>query len=196
MIKAIETSWNGLVYRSRLEATWAVFLNGWNLQCEYEPFDGDRYLPDFALLGRNPLLVEIKPILTTWEADKHKLKVRDGTRSLDYDVLILGATPFLKQEETDEFVSVVSHDRQIAEPAGLVLQPHSGWSDEDWFPAYWVWCADCNGIALHTPDASWSAYPCGHHDKHYRHILSPELVLPVWREAKNVVRWMPKKGAL
>lgn len=53
-IKAIETRYNGYLFRSRLEARWAVFFDYAGIKYEYEPEgyeleDGTRYLPDFYL---------------------------------------------------------------------------------------------------------------------------------------------------
>jgi hypothetical protein len=53
-VKAIETSYKGYRFRSRLEARWAVFFEAAGVQWEYEKEgfvleDGTRYLPDFWL---------------------------------------------------------------------------------------------------------------------------------------------------
>ena len=51
MIKAIDTVYNGLKFRSRMEARWAVFFDKIGLKYEYEKegydIDGVWYLPDF-----------------------------------------------------------------------------------------------------------------------------------------------------
>ena len=52
VIKPIETRYKGYLFRSRLEARWAVFFDALGIRFEYEPegFDlggGDWYLPDF-----------------------------------------------------------------------------------------------------------------------------------------------------
>ena len=52
-IKAIETRYKGYLFRSRLEARWAVFFDALGIKWEYEPEgvvlpDGTRYLPDFV----------------------------------------------------------------------------------------------------------------------------------------------------
>ena len=63
-IKAIETLYNGIHYRSRLEARWAVFFDEIGLCHSYEPaaFRYSGYVPDFSLESRNlTVLVEIKP---------------------------------------------------------------------------------------------------------------------------------------
>ena len=52
-IKAIETTYKGCRFRSRLEARWAVFYNALGIQWQYEregfDCDGFFYLPDFYL---------------------------------------------------------------------------------------------------------------------------------------------------
>lgn len=53
MLKAIETSYNGYIFRSRIEARWATFFDALKLLYRYEDegFDlsGVWYLPDFYL---------------------------------------------------------------------------------------------------------------------------------------------------
>ena len=53
-IKAIQTEYRGYLFRSRLEARWAVFFDACGVEYEYEPegYDlgsGLMYLPDFLL---------------------------------------------------------------------------------------------------------------------------------------------------
>lgn len=74
-IKAIETEYNGLKFRSRLEARWAVFLDAVGIKYLYEPEgfefeDGTRYLPDFYLPDSHQFL-EVKGVQT--ERDWHKV---------------------------------------------------------------------------------------------------------------------------
>ena len=67
-IPAIETSYGGARFRSRLEARWAVFFDEMLIEWEYEPEgyetpDG-RYLPDFRIYlrtGKPTALFEVKP---------------------------------------------------------------------------------------------------------------------------------------
>lgn len=69
MIKPIKTFWNGRVFRSRLEARWAVFYDTLGIEYEYEKEgynlgSGLNYLPDFWLPEQG-CWVEIKPIPPT-----------------------------------------------------------------------------------------------------------------------------------
>ena len=62
---AIPTMYNGVQFRSRLEARWAAFFDLCGWQWEYEPFDLDGWIPDFVAQSHpltRPLLVEVKPL--------------------------------------------------------------------------------------------------------------------------------------
>lgn len=69
-IKAIETTYAGCLFRSRLEARWAVFFDALGITWEYEPegFETSSgwYLPDFRVWipqvkSGNPQWFEVKP---------------------------------------------------------------------------------------------------------------------------------------
>ena len=84
MIKAIQTSYAGCRFRSRLEARWAVFFDTLGLRWEYE-IEGfelgsaGRYLPDFKVHGeRGSVWVEIKPFEAAGHDTKLKELVRQG----------------------------------------------------------------------------------------------------------------------
>lgn len=77
-MKAIQTEYNGYLFRSRLEARWAVFFDALGIEYlyEHEGFDlGEPlgwYLPDFWLPGIE-CWAEVKPkIFTEIEFDKCK----------------------------------------------------------------------------------------------------------------------------
>lgn len=58
LIKAIETKYHGIAFRSRKEARWAVFFDEAGIPWEYEPEayklpTGGAYLPDFWLPEQN-----------------------------------------------------------------------------------------------------------------------------------------------
>ena len=80
-IKALQTKYKGYLFRSRLEARWAVFFDSCGIEYEYEPegYDlgnGLMYLPDFLLHGVDgrdggDLYVEVKGQMT--DADAYKI---------------------------------------------------------------------------------------------------------------------------
>ena len=64
-IQAIETVYKGYLFRSRLEARWAVIFDALGVDWEYEiegfKFeDGTHYLPDFFIKDTK-FFVEVKP---------------------------------------------------------------------------------------------------------------------------------------
>lgn len=63
-LRAIQTEYHGYLFRSRLEARWAVFFDALGLKWEYEAegyeLPSGRYLPDFKLPDYR-MFVEVKP---------------------------------------------------------------------------------------------------------------------------------------
>ncbi len=98
-IKAHETFYNGITFRSRLEARWAALFDIFGWDWEYEPVDIHGWTPDFTIRGKqNNLLVEVKPYDWITGQDNAKLvqdskaikKVFAGNKD---EVLVLGAYP-------------------------------------------------------------------------------------------------------
>jgi hypothetical protein len=91
-MKALETVYRGHVFRSRLEARWAVFFDQIRVRWEYEPEgfkldDGSNYLPDFFLHFDGGIYAEIKPegddFAKAREFAKHKkIVLLDGAPQL------------------------------------------------------------------------------------------------------------------
>lgn len=79
-IKALETTYNGVTYRSRTEARWAVFFDELKLNFLYEhqgyAVDGWPYLPDFLLLETTTptLYAEVKPYIGADPDGEQKLR--------------------------------------------------------------------------------------------------------------------------
>lgn len=77
-IRAIQTTYKGYRFRSRLEARWAVFFDTLGIRWEYEPEgfelpDGRRYLPDFRFGMRDDspeCYGEVKPLQAFESAPK------------------------------------------------------------------------------------------------------------------------------
>jgi len=94
-IKAIETEFLGHLYRSRLEAKWAVFFKTLGIRYEYEPEgfemgDGLRYLPDFRLPDHK-CWVEIKGTKPT---KKEQLKCKLLALKTKEPVLLFIGEPY------------------------------------------------------------------------------------------------------
>lgn len=86
-VHAIPTEYKGVLFRSRLEARWAVFFDTAGIPWEYEPEafgDGQQgYLPDFWLPDQQ-CYVEIKP---TEEYDGEKIEL--AYRATGKDIFVL-----------------------------------------------------------------------------------------------------------
>lgn len=104
-IRPIETEWNGCLFRSRLEARWAVFLTALGVRWDYEPEGfvlegGARYLPDFRVRCHGTrgerdmepfdLYIEVKGRMAEDDADKVR---QFGYRVGDYGLLVVGGIP-------------------------------------------------------------------------------------------------------
>lgn len=97
-MNAIPTKYNGIQFRSRLEATWAAFFDltrsiDPTFEWEYEPIDLKGYIPDFILsmYGRQ-IIVEVKPEMAYEGLLKHFKKIEDS--GWNEDILVVGARLF------------------------------------------------------------------------------------------------------
>ena len=112
-IKAVETIYKGYLFRSRLEARWAVFFDALGIKWEYEPeglllSDGTSYLPDFYLINFN-CYFEVKRagIKGTEEGKKAIHKISNGMDSDAWAGMIAFGDPvdddvYLFCQETDD----------------------------------------------------------------------------------------------
>lgn len=102
-IRAHPTTYAGIRFRSRLEATWAAFFDQLGWRWEYEPFDLGTWSPDFSITGKlGTILVEVKPI-DRFDADvaqkidsafPYEDEGFDGVWKCQKEALILGIHPF------------------------------------------------------------------------------------------------------
>ena len=88
MIKAIETEYDGVMYRSRLEALWAAQLDALGIEHVYEPqgydMHGVKYLPDFYL-PQLDMFAEVKGM----PDNKSALKIERLIDETGKDVVLL-----------------------------------------------------------------------------------------------------------
>lgn len=89
-IKAHPTTYAGVEFRSRLEATWAAFFDICGIWWQYEPIDLDGWTPDFGLrLSGALVLAEVKPVDPI--RPEHFLKAY--SRWEEVHVMLLGLNP-------------------------------------------------------------------------------------------------------
>jgi hypothetical protein len=109
-MKAIETDYDGYLFRSRLEARWAVFFKEMGITYKYEPrtFDLPKYgwyVPDFWLqvpwldLPDYGWYVEVKPKTAS---DVEFGKLLDACALAHQNGIMLQGSPFHGQYKTDK----------------------------------------------------------------------------------------------
>ena len=95
-IESVETLYNNIMFRSRLEARWAIFWDNLKVSYEYEPkkfdFGEMRYIPDFWLpeqqkwveiKGQMPNDVEIKKAQLLAQETKNDVAILSGLVRFD-----------------------------------------------------------------------------------------------------------------
>lgn len=182
---AVQTTYDGITYRSRLEARWAAFFWRIGWATTYEPFDGDGYLPDFLIHGARPLLIEVKPAVTPSEYESPLPKVTRGVAAhWKHDILVVGVDPL-----PPLLTAPLWMNRQAM---GLLGQNVAGDGAPDWDfkPGLWITCERCNSPAIFHPEHDFTAAPCGHHDGD-GHLGRADfsLIKKAWDAATNDVRW-------
>ena len=92
-MKPIETEYNGFLFRSRLEARWAVFFDTLNVKYGYETegfeVNGVRYLPDFYLPDYN-CWIEIKPRIIN---EQESYKYTNFAKEINDKFIVIMGTP-------------------------------------------------------------------------------------------------------
>jgi hypothetical protein len=112
-LKAIQTEYKGYLFRSRLEARWAVFFDACGISWEYEPeglilSDGTNYLPDFYLPGFHCFFeVKRKSIKGSDEEKKAIWKIENGSYTDSWAGIICFGDPmdddlYIFCQETDD----------------------------------------------------------------------------------------------
>jgi hypothetical protein len=186
-ISAKPTTYAAVMFRSRLEAKWAAFFDLVEWRWTYEPVDLDGWVPDFVIVGAQPIFVEVKPFLAPDDpiVAETRAKIERAYQGPN-EVLLLGA--------------VSGWGTALGAPAlGLLAEAGCGWVDSTGVfrpppthPTHWwqsaVWqngardfCAEY-GCYQHRISGSYDgdAYVEGG---------GYEELQELWREAGNHVRW-------
>lgn len=184
-IPGIETRYRGTLFRSRLEAHWAAFFDLMKWRWEYEPFDADGYIPDFVLMGDDPVLVEVKPAPTLTELRDPLARACGAVHSLwRHDVLALGLAPFMPAGR-EYAIGLLAETVDNHDPD---LGPVGPYSEHD--TALWHQCGSCKITTFHHTSWSYRSRLCGHYDGD-GFLNEPPLddIYLAWAAAANLVRW-------
>lgn len=102
-IKAKPTKYNGINFRSMLEARWAYFFDLVEWEWEYEPYEINGRLPDFIIYSNSDrydtktIIVEIKP--KSMITDKFKKEILKSYKNEQSHLLLLHESPFKESKE-------------------------------------------------------------------------------------------------
>lgn len=177
-MKAKPITYNGTHFRSTLEAKWAAFFDELEWPWEYEPFSTGDYIPDFALLGAIPTLVEVKPATNLRHLREQTAYVIDRLDGhWEGDILCVGVSPL---------IPVNGSSWNISFTLGLL-------QDNQWAPS----------VDNRAP-AIWAEATSGNLDFFHDYLLydgrmfgeskmpSPEgygFISELWTQARNVTQW-------
>jgi len=204
-MNAIETTYKGYKFRSRLEAKWAFVFDQLDWDWEYEPVDFGGYIPDFLIMfGKEPWYVEIKPAKQITDFDEGLIKARASrgecgpNAEWSEPLLMLGARLGLSKFDRSaccnqglDFFGVLDDTRFAIECEDL----------------HFVICPTCGKHVIVTGIGSWQV-PCGCEPpkglgelvdgwphKHWRWVLpaNRQLLKSIWADAHNATRWMPAR---
>jgi hypothetical protein len=180
-VKAIPTVYRGVEYRSRLEAKWSCLFDQIGWQHTYEPLDGSRYVPDFAIHGPAPLMIEVKPAITEADFDAPLDKVTLGLfEHWEHDVMVVGADPLPQLHGCCR-----RHP-----PAGLLGVFSDVPAEPVWMfdTGNWYSCAVCGGLAVCHRRRPFRGRPCGHVGDDNAGPVDVDI-RGMWGEAANRVKW-------
>lgn len=180
-MNAIETTYRGYKFRSRLEAKWACVFDQIKWKWEYEPVDLDGYIPDFYVdFGRDQFFIEIKPSMKAEDLDSAYEKAE---RAIQHQarILVLGGS-----------IGSPSSDQQRWE---LVALMEAGFECGGTDDVYLAGCPTCRRHVPLTMYGQWG-FPCCSSDthadhKHYNYELPADVVgiERAWAFAHNETKW-------
>ena len=192
-MNAIPTHWQGVNFRSRLEAKWAAFFSGMGWDWEYEPCDFGGWIPDFFISGtKGGMYVEVKPFCDSVPDEVTRKIVQSG---VDKEVLIVGISNPVWTERCrgdsdglyqigwmlDDF-SIASRDTYLDRALLGVSNPWRSIDATGWDIGGW--------------EQSFRGRLNGEYDGHQlvldfegRSVFSKQAARRVWNQATNEVQW-------
>ena len=141
-MKAIPITYNGINFRSKLEARWYIFMKklGWNIEYEPEVENVYGYQPDFVIFpesncyAQTKLFVEVKPISNHSEfySDEYKPfreKVyNSGIFKKGHMLIIVGSNLQLKKEKEFIFGLSIDDEYEVARTRRLLDSQTKPWT--------------------------------------------------------------------
>lgn len=175
-IKAHPTMYNGIRFRSRLEATWAAFFDALGWRWEYEPFDLKGWVPDFLIYGANrDALVEVKPITKISDHFDVVNKISDSA-GRGYYLLLCEIAPIYEKDYslTQIFSSCECGDVRCMWQYRFIAKVNGRY---DLVFGHWPYSAFTTGSVIPSDETQYDPY-------------QGDLIFELWGKAKNKTQWM------
>lgn len=198
MPSAIPTLYNGVQFRSRLEARWAAFFDLLGWRWTYEPVDLAGYIPDFFIeLGAPPLyfaesgiysdkfLVEVKPDAETVLDEAVAKAFEAGWTG---PVVVLGSHPRIPPKDES-----YTHIKGLMAGDLAWIETEHGWG-RLMCPIFLGVCVHCGGFALSIqPGGDGDLTHCLFCDTKQSpqnsFFLLPQVIERLWAMASNLTQW-------
>jgi hypothetical protein len=187
---AIPTKFQGVQFRSRLEARWAAMFTMLGWRWDYEPCDFAGYIPDFRLDFLNPMYVEVKPIddlhgwdrhyeeLCPWAAVFEKIEA-SGVKT---DFAIVGT-------RINRYADVYKNEDTFVDAGILGVMFHywgfaaKSFSPGDLCPRF---CQKCNAV---VPLIDCDVNGCERVPGTAGHLVGHSYLNILWKQAGNLVQY-------
>lgn len=171
-IKAIPTYYEGIRFRSRLEAKWAALFDQLNWVWTYEPYDLEGWAPDFAIKGKEgDILVEVKPVPGAVKSPEFN-KATNHHVAMKMHILLLGHSPL--KESDHYYIGLCNEPGLEGSWDRAVVGLWEGENTEGY----------CNEIMNYNDRIS------GAYDGNWGR--EPRNLMHLWGNASNLVQWAPK----
>lgn len=167
-IKAIPTEYNGYLFRSRLEARWAVFFDALDIRYEYEldgyrMSDGTKYLPDFYLPDVNEgIFIEVKGPMSA--KDYHKTEMfwhESGT-----PLYVVGGLPTQSDLCGNSWAYVDKYEHCFEYGCGAGEDQRRAIHTPGWdWPYLFCVCPACGRVGVEFDGRGWRVCGERHKDK-------------------------------
>jgi len=133
-------TWNykGYEMRSVAEARWAAFFDICGIGWQYEPINTGTYIPDFLLLGEQPVLIEIKGGATTLSQVREQTGYVASRLESHWDgyVLLLGASPLIGLSDPSDLEQRDCVGIMMWQPDDPRYQKDGRWRSDSAFAAW------------------------------------------------------------
>lgn len=202
----IPTLYKNIRFRSRLEATWAIFFDRVGLAWSYEPIDLAGYIPDFLVevdsAGDSTweelrAILEVKPAFSLEGLTAHAPKIERA--GWYHEAILVGTEPVWQDAGPPVFGLDGRYESVLSPPPRE--WPGPGWR-YTWQPGYLGACNTCGRPSIIRQSERGHAAPeCLIIDD--EDTPCPGKVVPfgrdtiaaAWHAAKNEAQWLPTAPA-